>query len=359
MANAPIQQVELGLIVAPEDFNTRRSLGDLTDLMSSIQSRGIDTPLLGKDKENGTGEIELFAGFRRYAAAKELGLKTVPVRVWPRRAIAKQQMLIANIVENVQREDLNPVDEALAFQRLQDEHKLGVDEIAAQLGMKKARVMKRLRILHLEEPLKEAIHLGEISVASAFEIDRLPKDKQKKYLSLAKDFNGSKLVKMIDVELEKMQGQLNLEKKEKKEKPEGDKSEYTKKIRKCANVIAVGLGYEEVDREAVKAIDFKVLDETDLPVVTRLFDDLSSLVEDDIEVNEKAKEAFIQTVEGAAQSNGMTLNLEHPEVRQFLIKSLLENAKEKAKEAASGSSKRPKVTFVLAQEIIESFYKKA
>jgi len=347
------QMVPIEQCVEDQEFNTRtKGLGDLTDLTASIKEEGIIQPLRGKDKQNGKGEIEIYVGFRRLAAAREAGLTKVPVITKPRRKVTRQGMLIANLGENLQREDLNAVDEAIGLQRLQTEHSMSVDDICRSVGVKKSFVQKRFRLLKLSDVVKEAVHDGRISANSAIEIDRLPKEKQGRFVSLAAEFRGKKLADMIDKELAKIQPDAPGTKKEKKEP--ADKVNHVRMIRQCSSVMCNGLGYSKEEIEAVKDVDFRPLEDDDLKTVAKLFNDCADVVEDEVEINEKAQEEIVKYTEGGVKDKA--LDLESPLLRAALGRVIADRAREIAEEKAQGSGRRPKVTFAIAQEALDEFF---
>lgn len=131
--------------------------------MSSIKEHGILQPLVvtpaGKD-----GKHTLIAGERRYRASSMLGLKQVPVIV---RDVKEQQRLELAIVENVQRADLNPIEEALAYQRLMNEFNLTQDEVGKRVGKSRPGVANTLRLLELPADVQQAVAEGKISAGHA------------------------------------------------------------------------------------------------------------------------------------------------------------------------------------------------
>jgi len=356
-----VKKVLVEKCVVNDDFNTRKmGPGDLTDLTESIKVKGILEPILGKDKGKG-GEVEIYAGFRRLAAAKLAGLTSVPVLVRPRRSVTRQQMLEYNVVENVHRENLNSVDEAYAYQRMQEDHKMGVPEICASIGVKKARVEQRMRLLKLQQIVRDAVHEERISMVSAFEIDRLPVEKQAKYVSVAEDLSGQRLVAMINQELDKLQKKVPGTKKDAPDDGEGDDKppvaqtvEHVRVIKQASAVICAGLGYDKERTAEVKKVDFRPLEDDHLTVVARFFDDCADQVEEDITINEKAQREVIEFVEG--DQGGKYLDMEAPIVRGALISAIMQRAKEVALENAAGKDIRPKITYALIKGILDEFF---
>jgi ParB family chromosome partitioning protein len=135
---------------------------DLEELTESIKENGIILPLIVVSLDD--GKFELVAGERRLRAAKKAGLEQVPVII--KRATDKEKMVMA-IIENVQRSDLNCVEEALAYYQLMNEFKLTQEEVAKKLGKERSSVANFLRILNLPRPVLELLQKETISFGHA------------------------------------------------------------------------------------------------------------------------------------------------------------------------------------------------
>src|SRR3989344_2511040 len=133
----------------------------LTDLVSSIREHGIIEPLVVAKTPAG---YQLIAGERRWRASKLAGLTTVPVLV---KETTAKGMLEMAIVENVQREDLNPIERAQAFQRLIEEFGLPVSEISKRIGKSESYVSNTMRLLALPDAIKDGIISDAISEGHA------------------------------------------------------------------------------------------------------------------------------------------------------------------------------------------------
>lgn len=129
----------------------------LTELMDSIREQGILEPLVVAKTPAG---YQIIAGERRLRAAKMAGLTRVPVVV---KETTPQGMLEMSIVENVQREDLNPIERALAYKRLIDEFGLGTNEVAKRVGKSAPTVSNTIRLLSLPDAIKDALVAGVIT----------------------------------------------------------------------------------------------------------------------------------------------------------------------------------------------------
>jgi ParB family chromosome partitioning protein len=153
---------DIGLI-QPNRYQPRLRFSDneLEDMARSIRQQGIIQPLLVRKDNNG---YELIAGERRLRAAKKAGLKQVPVLV---KTITDTDMLEMSIVENVQRADLNPIEEAEAYHRLITEFGLTQEQAADRVGKSRSAVANFLRLRQLPEQIKASIMDGDLSMGHA------------------------------------------------------------------------------------------------------------------------------------------------------------------------------------------------
>ena len=133
----------------------------LHELADSIRSRGIMQPLLVRERE---GRFELIAGERRWRAAKLAGLAEVPVLV---RAVTDVEALELALIENLQRADLNPIEEAEGYANLQNRFKLTQEEISRVVGKPRATIANALRLLDLEPTVKAFVSKGQLSAGHA------------------------------------------------------------------------------------------------------------------------------------------------------------------------------------------------
>ncbi|MFA6382714.1 MAG: ParB/RepB/Spo0J family partition protein [Candidatus Buchananbacteria bacterium] len=156
----------------PRSYFDHDSLEDLTN---SIKEHGIFQPLILTKSEKG---YEVIAGERRLRAAQILDLKTVPAIV---REIAEQQKLELALVENLQRQDLNAIEEAVAYQRLIDEFNLTQEEVAKRVGKSRSAVANILRILTLPSEIQKGLITGKINYSTARVIAGLPPQERMKF----------------------------------------------------------------------------------------------------------------------------------------------------------------------------------
>lgn len=153
---------DIGLI-RPNRFQPRRNFSEreLEELVSSIREQGVLQPLIVRKSEPG---FELIAGERRLRASRRAGLAQVPVVV---KAVSDDQLLELSLVENIQRADLNPMEEAEAYHRLITQFHLTQDQAAARVGKSRSAVANFLRLRQLPEPIKESIVAGGLSMGHA------------------------------------------------------------------------------------------------------------------------------------------------------------------------------------------------
>ncbi len=149
--------------IVANELQPRKTFSEssINELMDSIKSYGIIQPLVVMKKGSG---YELIAGERRLRASKKLGLKKVPVIV---RDYDQQNKLEVSLVENLQREDLNPIEKALAYRKLIDEFNLSIQDLGKRVGKSRPVISNSLRILALPEEIQEALINGSINEGHA------------------------------------------------------------------------------------------------------------------------------------------------------------------------------------------------
>ena len=161
--------VEVGVDeLAPGRYQPRRHVSEdsLAELADSIREQGVLQPLVVRATAEtaGANRYEIVAGERRWRAAKLAGLSTVPVVV---RDLDDQSALAVALIENLQREDLNPIDQARSLSRLADEFGLTHEQVAAAVGRSRASVSNLLRLLDLSGEVKELLASGRIDMGHA------------------------------------------------------------------------------------------------------------------------------------------------------------------------------------------------
>lgn len=152
--------------IARNPRNPRRLFteSDLEDLTNSIREHGIVQPVVVRLAKDSADRYELIAGERRWRAAQRAGLTTVPVII---REVDDRVALELAIIENVQRADLNPLEEGMGYQQLIDDHEYTQADLAQVIGKSRSHVANTLRLLKLPEPVRDMITNGSLSAGHA------------------------------------------------------------------------------------------------------------------------------------------------------------------------------------------------
>jgi len=169
----PARPADLDIdLLTPNPSQPRLHMDDarLDELAQSIRAHGVIQPVLVRKVGD---RIEIIAGERRWRAAQRAGLLKVPVVY---RDIPDDQMLEVALIENIQREDLNPIEEAQAYRRLTDEFHLSQEAIAAGVGKDRATVANYMRLLKLPAEVRNEVASGGISMGHARALITLPTD---------------------------------------------------------------------------------------------------------------------------------------------------------------------------------------
>lgn len=150
-------------MIRPNPFQPRTRLDEpaLTELTASIEASGLLQPVVVRPRNGG---YELIAGERRWRAVQRLGWATVPAVV---RDVDDQTLLTLALVENLQRDDLSPIDEAQGYHRLMEEFSLSQLEVARVVGRHRATVANLLRLLKLPDEVRAMVHEGKLSEGHA------------------------------------------------------------------------------------------------------------------------------------------------------------------------------------------------
>jgi len=156
--------------IRPNPYQPRQQVAeeDLTELVASIKEKGVLQPVVVRRRRDG---FELVMGERRVRAAKLAGLETIPAVV---RSVDDSELLELALVENLQRKDLNPIDAALAYQRLNKEFGLSHEQIAQRVGKDRSTITNALRLLDLPFKVRDALAAGSITSGHARALLGLP-----------------------------------------------------------------------------------------------------------------------------------------------------------------------------------------
>ena len=187
-------------MVEPNREQPRKNFDEdsLQELADSIKQFGLLQPILVQDKKS---YYESIAGERRWRAAKIAGLKEVPVII---RNLTDQEVVEISLIENIQREDLNPIEEAQAYKRLLTEFHLKQDEVAERVSKSRTAVTNSMRLLKLCDPVQKMVVDGMISTGHARALLAI-EDPEQQYLIAQKVFDEKLSVR----EVEKLVKNLN------------------------------------------------------------------------------------------------------------------------------------------------------
>lgn len=161
--------------IVPNSEQPRKNFShsDLEDLVKSIKQHGILQPITVTERDD--GGYELIAGERRFRASEIAGLATIPALV---RSATQQEKLELALIENIQRQDLDPIEEAFAYRRLLDEFGLTHQEVADQVGKSRPVISNTIRLLDLPDVIQKALIDGKISAGKARAILSLKSEKE-------------------------------------------------------------------------------------------------------------------------------------------------------------------------------------
>jgi len=207
----PVKMVLTGDIIGNEyqprsNFNREA----LNELKISIKERGIIQPLLVSKFR---GKFQLIAGERRLRAARELNLEKIPVLI--KKIKGDEDLVELALIENIQREDLNPIEKAQGYKRLIDEFKLTQDEVSEKVGKDRSTISNTLRLLELEEKIKNLIFRGEINFGQGKALLAIEDPKERIRLALLAAKRG---ISVRELESIASSGKIKKRKKEKETK---------------------------------------------------------------------------------------------------------------------------------------------
>jgi ParB family chromosome partitioning protein len=153
-------------MLRPNPRNPRKIFddGDLADLAASIRERGVVQAILVRPAAGGVEGYEIIAGERRWRAAQRAGLHEVPIVVHD---VSDREALELAIIENVQRADLNPLEEAVGYQQLIDDHGYTQGQLGEVIGKSRPHIANTLRLLKLPEPVQAYVRSGQLSAGHA------------------------------------------------------------------------------------------------------------------------------------------------------------------------------------------------
>ena len=173
---APDRAIPIASINANPDQPRRRfDEGDLSDLAASIRTRGVIQPIIVRPDPSAAGRYQIVAGERRWRAAQMAGLHEIPAIV---REMEDGTVAAVSLIENIQRKDLNPLEEAAAFRRLCDDFAMTHQEVADAIGRSRVAVSNTMRLLDLHEEVKDRVDRGELEMGTARALLGAPLEQQ-------------------------------------------------------------------------------------------------------------------------------------------------------------------------------------
>ncbi len=181
MEKIQISQLALDQL-KPSPTNPRKFFDEkeIADLASSIADKGVLEPLLVRAWPEGKGGgFEIVAGERRFRASKKAKLEAAPCII---RVLTDQEVVEIQIVENMQRQDLTPLEEAMGYKMLHEKHGYSFDDLAAKIGKSKAYVYGRLNLLKLSPAVQKALNAGDLKPSYAVELTRVQDHEQQDQL---------------------------------------------------------------------------------------------------------------------------------------------------------------------------------
>ncbi|MBR0468566.1 MAG: ParB/RepB/Spo0J family partition protein [Mogibacterium sp.] len=185
----------------------------LAELASSIKTNGVITPLIVRESANG---YELVAGERRWRASRQAGLRTVPCIV---RDFDDRQNAIVAIIENMQREDLDPIEEALGLRSMTEKYGFTQEQVSASLGRSRTYITNSIRLLKLPEEIQKYVSSGQMSAAHGRTIINIP-DKAKQKEIADKIIRNDLSVRATERLAEKVKDELRPERKKRRKHKE-------------------------------------------------------------------------------------------------------------------------------------------
>ena len=199
--------------IRPNSAQPRHNFDEekLAELASSIKTNGVIQPLIVRESTNG---YELVAGERRWRASRMAGLKTVPCII---RNFDDRQNAIVAIIENMQREDLNPIEEALGLKSMTEKYGFTQEQVSASLGRSRTYITNSIRLLKLPEEIQQYVSSGQMSAAHGRTIINIP-DKAKQKEIADKIIRNDLSVRATERLAEKVKDELRPERKKRKKK---------------------------------------------------------------------------------------------------------------------------------------------
>lgn len=255
-------------LVEPNREQPRKQFDEdaLIELSESIKQVGIIQPLVVQQRE---GYYEIIAGERRWRAAKMAGLKEVPAVI---RNYSEKEILEIALIENIQRENLNPIEEALAYKKLVEEFQLKQDEVAEKVAKSRTAVTNAMRLLKLDERVQQMLIDDMISSGHARALLSL-EDTEEQYKLAMRVFDEKLSVR----EIEKMVKSILTPKKEKEETPKLDFL-YKEIEEKMKNIMGTKVSIKAKDKNKGK-IELEYYSQEELERIIELLERTQNVVD--------------------------------------------------------------------------------
>ncbi len=194
---APVRVLPIE-VLAPGPFQPRNAMAAdaLAELVESVRRQGILQPILARSSPGEPGRFQIIAGERRWRAAQAAGLHEIPVLV---RELADAEAMAAGLVENLQRQDLNPIEEAEGFARLTDEFGMTQEQLGEAIGKSRSHVTNALRLLNLPEYVRGEVSRGALSAGHARALMGHPEPEKAALQVIARGLNVRQTEALSDV----------------------------------------------------------------------------------------------------------------------------------------------------------------
>jgi ParB family chromosome partitioning protein len=267
----PAQQPARGQRRVPIEFlkanprNPRRNFSDaeLGELAGSIRERGIIQPIVVRTVRGTADSFEIIAGERRWRAAQRAGQHEVPIIV---HEASDAEALELAIIENVQRADLNPLEEAAGYQALADEYKYTQEDIAKTVGKSRSHVANTLRLLKLPEAVKAYINVGKLTAGHARALIGLPDPEAVAHEIVARELN----VRDVEAFAQQHAAAAGKAKKKKQQRERAAKDVDTLAVEKrLSDALGLTVTIETRGEAGTVRIEYRDLDQLD-EVIRRL-----------------------------------------------------------------------------------------
>ena len=245
--------------IRPNSAQPRKNFDEvkLSELASSIKTNGVIQPLIVRESTNG---YELVAGERRWRAARMSGLRTVPCIV---RNFDDKQNAIVAIIENMQREDLDPIEEALGLKSMTEKYGFTQEQVSASLGRSRTYITNSIRLLKLPEEIQQYVSSGQMSAAHGRTIINIP-DKARQKEIAEKIIRNDLSVRATERLAEKVKDELRPERKKRKKTAVADKAkaaEITAVERELMTLLGTKVNITGEDSKGKIELEYYSLDE--------------------------------------------------------------------------------------------------